>query len=96
MNTKNSTPAVPDGVPLGVGEVMELIHEFVETVGGDMSNVPADRTAGMNLLAAITKLVSDRDVLLSAMTTISTAQQSTSLLAYVRGVANAAIQKVSA
>ena len=50
----------------------------------------------LDLLNAIERMASDRDVLLSAMTTLSTAQQSVLLLEYVHGVARAAIQKVQA
>ena len=60
-----TTPAVPDGVPGGahtVGEVMELAREYAASweLGGCMK-------ADQALLAAVTKLVSDRDVLLVEM-----------------------------
>ena len=61
----NTTPAVPLGVPAGahtVGEVMELVDAFGKANLFDyMQNERND------LLAAITKLVSDRDVLAASL-----------------------------
>ena len=97
MTTKNTTPAVPircNSTRLEtVGEVMELADDYVCYISN--SATVADNGRRAALLAAITKLVSDRDALLSAMTTISTAQQSVLLLEYVHGIARAAIQKVT-
>ena len=61
----NTTPTVPLGVPGGahtVGEVMELVDAFGKANLFDyMQNERND------LLAAITKLVSDRDVLAASL-----------------------------
>ena len=96
----NTTLTVPLGVPGGahtVGEVIELLGAYVRNVSETTEDSLAydNGESYVNLLAAIKQLVSDRDVLLSAMTTLSTAQQSVFLLEYVHGVARAAIQKVT-
>jgi hypothetical protein len=69
MNTKNTTPAVPLGVPGGahtVGEVMRLVGSYVieceHAISGHDNDDMLDDSRKA-LLAAITKLVSDRDVL---------------------------------
>ena len=68
---------------------------LAKTENSDATRRPRTVAGDVSAPAAITKLVSDRDVLLSAMTTLSTAQQSVLLLEYVHGFARAAIQKVN-
>lgn len=74
---------------------MQSVREHMEIAADLREKLERMENERNDLLAAIEKLVSDRDVLLSAMTTLSTAQQSVLLLEYVHGVARAAIQKVT-
>ena len=95
MNTKNTTLTVPSGGNSGgahtVGEVMELVDEYSYA-----SRLLSDRDSHTraSVVAAITKLVSDRDVLLDAAMEFRkvTHRGGVALDAYI----DAAIQKVQA
>lgn len=100
MNTKNTTPAVPLGVPGGahtVGGVMDMVDMFAAAERRDyLSGEGSANYYYDTLRIAITRLVSDRDVLLETMTRIAHWGGTTKF--YGNGsytdVARAAIQKV--